>query len=40
VELDPLDLFVSFTMQRSYWLEGDLEASLGSLTVEADESAL
>lgn len=28
VELDPLDPFANFTMGRSYWLEGDLEASL------------
>lgn len=29
VELDPLDPFVNFTMGRTYWLEGDLETSLG-----------
>ena len=26
LELDPLDPFVNFTMGRTYWLEGDLEA--------------
>lgn len=31
VELDPLDPFVNFTMGRSYWLQGDLDASLGWL---------
>jgi TolB-like protein len=31
VELDPLDPFVNFTMGRTYWLEGDLETSLGWL---------
>lgn len=31
LELDPLDPFVNFTMGRSYWLEGDLESSLGWL---------
>jgi TolB-like protein len=31
LELDPLDPFVNFTMGRSYWLEGDLETSLGWL---------
>jgi TolB-like protein len=31
VELDPLDPFVSMTMGRSLWLEGDLESSLGWL---------
>ena len=31
VELDPLDPFVNFTMGRTYWLEGYLEASLGWL---------
>lgn len=30
-ELDPLDPFVNFTLGRSYWLEGDLESSLGWL---------
>jgi TolB-like protein len=29
--LDPLDPFVNFTMGRSYWLDGDLESSLGWL---------
>lgn len=28
LELDPIDPFVNFTMGRSYWLEGDLDASL------------
>jgi len=28
LELDPLDPFVHFTMGRTFWLEGDLEASL------------
>lgn len=28
LELDPIDPFVNFTMGRTYWLEGDLEASL------------
>jgi TolB-like protein len=31
VELDPLDPFVNFTMGRTYWLDGDLESSLGWL---------
>jgi TolB-like protein len=31
LELDPLDPFVNFTMGRTYWLQGDLEASLGWL---------
>ncbi len=31
IELDPLDPFVNFTMGRSFWLEGDLESSLGWL---------
>ena len=31
LELDPLDPFVNFTMGRSYWLEGDLDSSLGWL---------
>ena len=31
LELDPLDPFVSFTMGRTYWLEGDLDSSLGWL---------
>jgi TolB-like protein len=29
LELDPLDPFVNFTMGRTYWLEGNLETSLG-----------
>ena len=28
LELDPLDPFVHFTMGRTFWLEGDLDASL------------
>ncbi len=31
VELDPLDPFANFAMGRTYWLEGDLERSLGWL---------
>lgn len=31
LDLDPLDPFVNFTMGRTYWLEGDLERSLGWL---------
>ena len=31
LELDSLDPFANFTMGRSYWLEGDLGASLGWL---------
>jgi DNA-binding winged helix-turn-helix (wHTH) protein/tetratricopeptide (TPR) repeat protein len=31
LELDSLDPFVNFTMGRTYWLEGDLERSLGWL---------
>lgn len=31
LELDPLDPFVNFTMGRTYWLEGDLDTSLGWL---------
>jgi TolB-like protein len=31
LELDSLDPFVNFTMGRSYWLEGDLDGSLGWL---------
>ena len=31
LELDPLDPFVNFTMGRTYWLEGDLESSMGWL---------
>lgn len=31
LEFDPLDPFVNFTMGRTFWLEGDLETSLGWL---------
>jgi len=31
LELDPLDPFVNFAMGRTFWLEGDLESSLGWL---------
>jgi TolB-like protein len=31
VELDPLDPFVNFTMGRTFWLEADLDGSLGWL---------
>jgi tetratricopeptide (TPR) repeat protein len=31
LEFDPLDPFVNFTMGRTYWLEGDLDTSLGWL---------
>ncbi|MBX3026175.1 winged helix-turn-helix domain-containing protein [bacterium] len=31
LDLDPMDPFVNFTMGRSYWLEGDLDSSLGWL---------
>ena len=31
MDLDPLDPFVNFTMGRTFWLEGDLERSLGWL---------
>jgi len=31
LELDPVDPFVNFAMGRSYWLEGDLQSSLGWL---------
>jgi TolB-like protein len=31
LELDPLDPFVNFTMGRSFWLEGDLDAGFGWL---------
>jgi TolB-like protein len=31
LELDPLDPFVNFTMGRTYWLDGDLDSSLGWL---------
>ncbi len=32
VELDPMDPFANFTMGRTFWLEADLESSLGWLT--------
>ena len=38
LELDPLDPFVNFTMGRTYWLEGDLDASLGWLERATDIS--
>jgi TolB-like protein len=38
LELDPLDPFVNFTMGRTYWLEGDLEASLSWLERATDIS--
>jgi TolB-like protein len=31
VDLDPLDPFVNFTMGRTFWLQGDLDGSLGWL---------
>ncbi|MDI1253062.1 winged helix-turn-helix domain-containing protein [Thermomonas sp.] len=31
LELDPIDPFVNFAMGRSFWLEGDLQSSLGWL---------
>lgn len=31
IELDPLDPFVNFTMGRTFWLQGDLDTSLGWL---------
>ena len=31
VDLDPLDPFVNFAMGRTFWLEGDLQTSLGWL---------
>jgi TolB-like protein len=31
IELDPVDPFVNFAMGRSFWLEGDLQGSLGWL---------
>jgi len=31
IELDPLDPFCNFTMGRTYWLQGDLDSSLGWL---------
>jgi TolB-like protein len=36
--LDPLDPFVNFTMGRTYWLEGDLDTSLGWLERATDVS--
>jgi tetratricopeptide (TPR) repeat protein len=38
LELDPLDPFVNFTMGRTYWLEGDLDASLTWLERATDIS--
>jgi TolB-like protein len=38
IELDPLDPFVNFTMGRTYWLEGDLDTSLGWLERATDIS--
>ena len=38
IELDPLDPFVNFTMGRTYWLQGDLETSLGWLERATDIS--
>ena len=38
LELDPLDPFVNFTMGRTYWLQGDLETSLGWLERATDIS--
>lgn len=38
LELDPFDPFVNFTMGRTYWLEGDLETSLGWLERATDIS--
>jgi tetratricopeptide (TPR) repeat protein len=38
LELDPLDPFVNFTMGRTYWLEGDLDRSLGWLERSTDIS--
>ncbi len=38
LELDPLDPFVNFTMGRTYWLEGDLDTSLGWLERATDVS--
>jgi len=38
LELDSLDPFVNFTMGRTYWLEGDLETSLGWLERATDVS--
>jgi TolB-like protein/DNA-binding winged helix-turn-helix (wHTH) protein len=38
LELDPLDPFVNFTMGRTYWLEGDLDSSVGWLERATDIS--
>ena len=38
LEFDPLDPFVNFTMGRTYWLEGDLDTSLGWLERATDIS--
>jgi TolB-like protein len=38
LELDPLDPFVNFTMARTYWLDGDLDTSLGWLQRATDVS--
>ncbi|HEY5806970.1 MAG TPA: hypothetical protein VIT67_03340, partial [Povalibacter sp.] len=38
LELDPLDPFVNFTMGRTFWLEGDLDTSLGWLERATDIS--
>jgi len=38
LELDPLDPFVNFTMARTYWLDGDLDASLSWLERATDVS--
>lgn len=38
LELDPLDPFVNFTMGRTYWLDGDLDASLSWLQRATDVS--
>jgi tetratricopeptide (TPR) repeat protein len=38
LELDPIEPFVNFTMGRTYWLEGELETSLGWLERATDIS--
>jgi DNA-binding winged helix-turn-helix (wHTH) protein/TolB-like protein len=38
LELDPLDPFVNFTMARTYWLDGDLDASRSWLVRATDVS--
>lgn len=38
LELDPLDPFVNFAMGRSFWLEGELQTSLGWLRRATDIS--